>query len=88
MRINGPDHFHHQLIKIGLTRKQVVLVEISLTLFFGSFAILTAETVRYFAIVLAIALAIGVIVYANIRAIKKGQKKEINKESPESRFSY
>ncbi len=88
MRINGPDHFHHQLIKIGLTRKQVVLVEISLTLFFGSFAILTAETVRYFAIVLAIALATGVIVYANIRAIKKGQKKEINKESPESRFSY
>jgi len=88
MKINGPDHFHHQLIKIGLTRTQVVLAEISITLLFGSIAILTAGAVRYFVVVLVIALATGVIVYANIRALKKEQKKEINKESPESRFSY
>lgn len=88
MRINGPDHFHHQLIKIGLTRTQVVLVEIAVTLLLGSFAILTTGAIRYFIIVLVIALAIGILVYTNIRASKKEQIEEEKKESPESRFSY
>ena len=87
MKINGPDHFHHQLIKLGLTRTQVVLVEIAITLFLGSFAILTAGAVRYFVIVLVIALGIAILVYTNIRASKK-QIKEEKEESPESKYSY
>jgi len=87
MKINGPDHFHHQLIKLGLTRTQVVLVEIAITLFLGSFAILTAGAVRYFIIVLVIALGIAILVYTNIRASKK-QEQEEKKESPESKYSY
>lgn len=87
MKINGPDHFHHQLIKLGLTRTQVVLVEIAITLFLGSFAILTAGAVRYFIIVLVIALGIAILVYTNIRASKK-QEEEEKKESPESKYSY
>lgn len=87
MRINGPDHFHHQLIKLGLTRTQIVLVEIAITLFFGSFAILTAGAMRYFIIILVIALGIAVLVYTNIRASKK-QVKEEKQESPESKYSY
>ncbi|MGI6484041.1 MAG: hypothetical protein ACOX0R_00245 [Candidatus Dojkabacteria bacterium] len=87
MKINGPDHFHHQLIKLGLTRTQVVLVEIAITLFLGSFAILTAGAVRYFVVVLVIALGIAVLVYTNIHASKK-QIKEEKEESPESKYSY
>ncbi len=87
MRISGPEHFHHQLIKLGLSRTQVVLVEIVITLFFGSFAILTAGAVRYFALILALALGIGLILYTNIRASKKREEKK-KTESPESRFSY
>lgn len=87
MKINGPDHFHHQLIKLGLTRTQVVLVEIAITLFLGSFAILTAGAVRYFVVVLVIALGIAILVYTNIRASKK-QIKEEKEESPESKYSY
>jgi len=87
MKINGPDHFHHQLIKLGLTRTQIVLVEIAITFFLGSFAILTAGATRYFIIVLVIALGIAVLVYTNIRASKK-QIKEEKQESPESKYSY
>ncbi|MGI6443630.1 MAG: hypothetical protein ACOX06_01325 [Candidatus Dojkabacteria bacterium] len=87
MRISGPEHFHHQLIKLGLSRTQIVLVEIIITLFFGSFAILTAGAVRYFALVLSLALGIGLILYTNIRASKKREEKK-KTESPESRFSY
>lgn len=87
MKINGPEHFHHQLINLGLNRNQIVLVEIVITLFFGSFAILSAGAVRYFAIILALALGIAVILYTNIRASKREKEKK-KQESPESRFSY
>jgi UDP-N-acetylmuramyl pentapeptide phosphotransferase/UDP-N-acetylglucosamine-1-phosphate transferase len=87
MRISGPEHFHHKLIKLGLSRTQIVLVEIVITLFFGSFAILTAGAVRYFALVLSLALGIGLILYTNIRASQKKEEKK-KAESPESRFSY
>ncbi len=87
MKINGPEHFHHQLISLGLNRSQIVLVEIVITLFFGSFAILSAGAVRYFAIILALALGIAVILYTNIRASKREKEKK-KQESPESRFSY
>ena len=87
LKINGPDHFHHQLIKLGLTRIQIVLVEMAITLLLGSFAILTTGALTYFILVFVVAIALGLIVYINIRATRK-QKKEEKTESPESRYSY
>ena len=87
LRINGPDHFHHQLIKLGLTRIQIVLVEMTITLLLGSLAILTTGALTYFVLVLVLAISIGIIVLINIRASKK-QKEEEKEESPESKYSY
>ncbi len=87
MKISGTDHFHHQLIKLGLSRTQIVLIEVAVTLFFGSFAILTAGAFRYFAIIFTVSLAIALIAIINIRATKK-KVEEIKEESPESKYSY
>ncbi len=87
LKINGPDHFHHQLIKLGLNRMQIVLVEMAITLLLGSFAILTTGAFTYFALVFVIAISIGTIVFINIKASRK-QEKEEKEESPESKYSY
>jgi len=87
IKINGLDHFHHQLIKLGLNRMQIVLVEMAITLLLGSFAILTTGALKYFALVFVIAISIGIIVLINIKASKK-QEKEKKEESPESKYSY
>lgn len=87
MKISGPDHFHHQLIRLGLTRTQIILVEIAITLFFGSFAILSTGALRYFVFVIVIALASALLAIINYRASKKQTETE-KKESPESKYSY
>lgn len=87
LKINGPDHFHHQLIRLGLNRMQIVLVEMAITLLLGSLAILTTGAFTYFALVFVISLSIGIIVLINIKASKR-QKKEEKEESPESKYSY
>lgn len=87
MKISGLDHFHHQLIKLNLSRKQVVLIETSITLLLGSFAILTTGAIRYFTLILSLSLGIAFVVYTNIKASKK-QEKEQKKQSPESKYSY
>ncbi len=87
MKLSGPDHLHHQLMNLNLSRSQLVLIEMSATLFLGSFAILTTGAIRYFTLVISLALGIAFIVYINIRASKKKKEQE-KKESPESRYSY
>jgi UDP-GlcNAc:undecaprenyl-phosphate/decaprenyl-phosphate GlcNAc-1-phosphate transferase len=87
MKINGPDHLHHQLIKLELSRKQVVLIETSATLLLGSFAILTTGAIRYFALTICLSLGIAFIVFINIKASRERTEKE-KKESPESKYSY
>ncbi len=87
IRISDTNHIHHQLLKLNLNRKQVVLIETAITLFLGSFAVLSTGALRFFAIILALALCIAFIVYINIRA---SQRKFTDKkgESPESKYSY
>ncbi len=87
IRISDTNHIHHQLLKLNLSRKQVVLIETAITLFLGSFAVLSTGALRFFAIILALALCIAFIVYINIRA---SQRKFTEKkgESPESKYSY
>ena len=87
IRISDTNHIHHQLLKLNLNRKQVVLIETAITLFLGSFAVLSTGALRFFAIILVLALCIAFIVYINIRA---SQRKFTDKkgESPESKYSY
>lgn len=87
MKINGPDHLHHQLMKMNLSRHQLVLIEMAATLFLGSFAILTTGALRYFTLIICLSLGILFVVFANIKAsrLKTSTK---NEESPESKYSY
>ena len=87
MRISGPDHLHHQLMNLNVSRSQLVLIEMSATLFLGSFAILTTGALRYFTLIICLALGIAFVVYINIKASKKKKEQE-KKESPESKYSY
>lgn len=87
LRINDTSHLHHQLLKLNLTRAQIVLLEMAMTLLIGSLAILSTGAIRYFALIFGAALGIAFIVLANIRAAKRKVKAE-KEESPESKYSY
>lgn len=87
LKINGPDHFHHQLIRLGFNRIQIVLIEMAITLFLGSLAILTTGALTYFILIFVISVSVGIVVYINIKASKKQEKVE-KEESPESKYSY
>jgi len=87
LRINDTSHLHHQLLKLNLTRAQIVLLEMAMTLLIGSLAILSTGAIRYFALIFGAALGISFIVLANIRASRKKIKAE-KEESPESKYSY
>lgn len=87
LRINDTSHLHHQLLKLDLTRAQIVLIEMAMTLLIGSLAILSTGAIRYFALIFGSAIGVGFIVIANIRASRR--KTKIKKEeSPESKYSY
>lgn len=85
MRINDTSHLHHQLYKLGFSNVSVLLIETSISLLLGSFAILSTGALRYFALIFGLALIIIFIVYVNYRAKTKTEKKE---DSPESKYSY
>jgi len=87
LKINDTNHLHHQLLKLNLTRSQIVLLEMAMTLLIGSLAILSTGAIRYFALIFGTAVGVGFIVLANIRA-SKHKEKEKKEESPESKYSY
>ena len=87
LKFNDTTHLHHQLLKMNLTRTQVILVETTATLILSSIAVLTTGALRYFAVIFTTAVGIGFVVYINIKSHKK-QRKENKEESPESRYSY
>ncbi|MCK9415624.1 hypothetical protein M0Q97_03065 [Candidatus Dojkabacteria bacterium] len=86
MEINDTSHFHHKLLALNLTRMQILLLESSIALLFGSLAIATTGAMRYFAVIFGLALVLLLIVIINRQAERrKGNEKE---ESPESKYSY
>lgn len=85
MRINDATHLHHQLLKLNLSNKQVLMLETSVTLLISSIAILTTGAFLYFGIIFGFALVIGLIVFVNYKANKRETAKS---ESPESKYSY
>ncbi len=87
LRINDTSHLHHQLMKLNLTRGQIVLIEMIVTLLIGSLAVLSTGAIRYFALILGATFGIAFIVIANIHAAKRKSKKSKDK-SPESKYSY
>lgn len=87
MKINGPDHLQHQLIALGVGRRNIVLLESGITLFLGSFAILSTGAMRYFALIFSTSLALLLVVVMNILSSRK-KKMEEKKKSPESKYSY
>lgn len=85
MKINDATHIHHQLLKLNLSDRQVLLIEASISLLISSLAILTTGAMRYFALIFGLAFVIGFIVFVNYKA---NQNKKEEKKSPESKYSY
>lgn len=90
MRMADTNHLHHKLLHIGLSVKQVLMVEVSIALVVGIIAVLSTAAYRL-VIIMSLFLAIllfilAMHVLANNRL--KQKEKEIEKESPESKYSY
>jgi UDP-N-acetylmuramyl pentapeptide phosphotransferase/UDP-N-acetylglucosamine-1-phosphate transferase len=86
MKINDTTHFHHQLLKLNLSRRQILLVEGGIALIIGSIAIATTGAMRFFGLILALTIIVILIVFINLKANKKELKKK--EETPESKYSY
>jgi UDP-GlcNAc:undecaprenyl-phosphate GlcNAc-1-phosphate transferase len=87
LKINDTTHLHHQFLKMGYTRKQVVLIETAMTLLLSSIAVLSTGAIRFFIIILVLLAAILLVLIINIQSQRK-QKQKAEKESPESKYSY
>jgi UDP-GlcNAc:undecaprenyl-phosphate/decaprenyl-phosphate GlcNAc-1-phosphate transferase len=87
MRINDTTHLHHKLLELNLSRIQILLLESSIALLFGSIAIASTGAMRYFAVIFGLAIILLLIVIINNKARKKKEKEEKVK-SPESKYSY
>jgi UDP-GlcNAc:undecaprenyl-phosphate/decaprenyl-phosphate GlcNAc-1-phosphate transferase len=90
MRINGPMHFHHQLYNMNFTPPQILLIETSISLFFGIIAVLTTGAFKFFLLLLALLFVLLGIIFLNYKARQKKEAgiKESSEESPESKYSY
>lgn len=86
MKISGATHFHHQLLKLNLSMRQVFWIETLITLVLGSLGILTTGAYRYLLLIICSIIVILLILYANFRASKKDETRK--KESSESKYSY
>jgi len=86
LKINDATHFHHRLLALNISRLQILFIEASIALLFGSLAIATTGAMRYFAVIFGLALLLLLIVLINYKANKKQKEKE--GESPESKYSY
>lgn len=88
IRINDTNHLHHQLITIGMSARQIVLIETSATLLIGLIAILTTGAMNFFFLIFFAFLVItGTLALHIISTLKQKNTKPKN-ESPESRYSY
>lgn len=88
MRINGPEHLHHQLLALGLSGKQVLLAESSVTLLVGSVAILTTGAIKLFLLVLCAFLIFAGIFAVNIYRQRIERRRSDDGDSPEGKYAY
>lgn len=90
MRINGPMHFHHQLFNMNFSPPQILLVETSISIFFGIIAVLTTGAFKFVALLLAVLIILIGIILLNFKSRKNAinKAKESEQETPESKYSY
>lgn len=90
LKINDTNHLHHQLMKLNLSQRQLLFVELSITLLIGCIAILTTGALNFFFLILIVLLLIVVLTAIHIVTNRKEKKKKDDSEpsSPESRYSY
>ncbi|MCD4756033.1 hypothetical protein K8R20_00205 [bacterium] len=86
MKINDATHFHHQLMKLNFSGKQILLIESSIAFLLGSIAIATTGALRYFVIIFGITLILFLIAFINYKANREEAQRK--KDSPESKYSY
>jgi UDP-GlcNAc:undecaprenyl-phosphate GlcNAc-1-phosphate transferase len=90
MRINGPEHLHHQLLALGMSGRQVLLAESSVTLLVGSIAILTTGAIKLFLLVLCAFLLFAGVLWVNLYRQKQDRLKAArgDGDSPEGKYAY
>lgn len=90
MRINGPMHLHHQLYSMNFTPRQILLIESSISVFFGMIAVLTTGAYKFFLLLTIAFISLVGIILLNNRAKKRRetQIEESAKQTPESKYSY
>lgn len=94
LAMSDTNHIHHKLLSLGLSTKQILLIETSVTLLIGSVAVLTTEAYRLFFLLIAAVIVICAILFVHILSKKrrlksqKPPKDRSREDSPESRYSY
>lgn len=90
IRINDTNHLHHQLLGLGLSARQVLMAETSITLFIGAIAVFSTGTMKFFAILIFGFLLLGGISLTHILRGRKAKKdaEEKAKQTPESKYVY
>lgn len=90
MRINGKHHLHHQLLDMNFTPKQVLLIELSITLLTGSIAVVAVGAFKFFALlIIGVVLIIGILlIHRKAQKEKLKKLEEAKKQTPESKYSY
>ena len=90
LRINGTVHLHHQLMKIGVGAKGILLIEATFTLLFGLLAVLTTGAFKLLALFAVASIILIGISVAHILSAKKQaeERKKQSEQSPESKYSY
>ncbi len=90
MRYNDTNHLHHQLLEMNFSARQVLLIELSITLLTGSIAVVTVGAFKFFAIlIVGLMLIIGILlIHRKAQKEKIKKQEEVKKQTPESKYSY
>ncbi len=88
MKISDTTHFHHQLLKLNMSQRQVFWVEMLITLTTGAIAVMTTGAYRYFFLIVGTILVISVILLVHSKVLKKEKDLNQKEESSESKYSY
>ncbi|MCB9790872.1 undecaprenyl/decaprenyl-phosphate alpha-N-acetylglucosaminyl 1-phosphate transferase [Candidatus Nomurabacteria bacterium] len=90
MRTSDSNHIHHQLLKLDFNVRQIVLIEVTVTMFVGSLAILTTEAYKFFYVIFGVfIIGLGILSIHMVSTKKEAKKKfKSDKETPESKYSY
>lgn len=89
MKISDQTHFHHKLLDLGLSEKQIALLEFAISTALGAAALAYSGAYRGF--ILLIATTCIIVIYIFVRRIhtrKVSTPPSSKQETPESKYSY